>query len=154
MSNHGKCDTPEYSCWRSMRARCNSPSHTEYKNYGAKGVTVCARWSNFMLFLQDMGLKPGPKHSLDRYPNNQGNYEPGNVRWASPLEQANNKRTSRWVSYRGQTMTVANAARAGGQNIDRGTVRMRLKNDWSIERAVETPLLFRRDPATGKVISK
>lgn len=85
--------SPEYTSWRCMRNRCNDPKHIEFHRYGAKGVIVCSRWQfSFQNFLKDMGRKPTPKHSIDRFPNPYGNYELGNCRWATAKEQANNKR--------------------------------------------------------------
>lgn len=75
-----------------MRRRCMDPKNIKYHLYGGLGVKVCKRWQDFAVFLQDMGMPPTPKHSLDRYPNPSGNYEPGNVRWATAMEQRRNRR--------------------------------------------------------------
>ena len=78
-----------------MLTRCHYPATNGYRNYGARGIAVCDRWRNsFADFLADMGEPPGPDYSLDRIDVN-GNYEPGNVRWATSIEQAQNKRNSR-----------------------------------------------------------
>ena len=77
-----------------MKKRCYLESHHNYPIYGARGIIVCDRWrDNFDMFLQDMGLKPTPEHTLDRI-NSNGNYEPSNCRWATPLEQARTKRNA------------------------------------------------------------
>lgn len=82
----------EYNSWQHMKGRCLNPKHTKFKWYGAKGVTVCQQWiDSFETFLSDVGLAPSVNHTLDRK-NPFGNYEPENVRWATPLEQANNRR--------------------------------------------------------------
>jgi len=90
-TKHGLGKTKTYRAWLSMKQRCFYPKHKNFKYWGGRGITVCERWLVFENFYADMGDKPEGK-SLDRYPNNDGNYEPGNVRWASPDEQANNRR--------------------------------------------------------------
>lgn len=95
-----------------MIARC---SNLDEKNYGARGITVCDRWRNsFASFLADMGPRPSPKHSIDRYPNNNGNYEPGNCRWATDKEQARNTRRNVVIEFGGISLTTVEwAARLG-----------------------------------------
>lgn len=92
-------DHPLYSRYRGMLARCFNPKRDSYRNYGARGITVCDRWrygeggkTGFQCFLDDVGMPPTLKHSLDRFPDMCGNYEPGNVRWATIDEQTNNQR--------------------------------------------------------------
>lgn len=83
----------EMQTWRNMLGRCNNPKHVKYHLYGACGVKVCDRWLVFENFVEDMGRRPQGK-TIDRYPNNNGNYEPGNCRWATALEQRHNRRDS------------------------------------------------------------
>jgi hypothetical protein len=88
-----------YASWRSMMSRCYNPKATAYENHGGRGIIVCEEWHNFENFLSDMGERP-PDKTLDRYPNNDGNYEPGNCRWATWSEQNKNKRP--WGSVSGR----------------------------------------------------
>lgn len=97
---HGKRGTPEYITWGNMIKRCFHPGNKDYHSYGGRGITVCDRWRNsFLDFLVDVGKRPHGK-TLDRI-NNDGNYEPGNVRWATPKEQVQNQRPKRRATHCG-----------------------------------------------------
>lgn len=88
---HGAANTLEYHTWVGMKDRCYNPNNRKYDRYGGRGITVCDWWlDDFENFLTDMGFRPGPGYSIDRK-NNDGNYEPGNCRWATPIEQARNR---------------------------------------------------------------
>lgn len=90
---HGDSRSAEWWTWIGMIQRCEDANHHNWERYGGRGITVCERWrSSYAVFLADMGRKPSPKHSIDRYPNNSGNYEPGNCRWATASEQRQNQR--------------------------------------------------------------
>lgn len=105
--------TPEYGSWAAMLTRCRNKNNPGFKNYGGRGITVCERWMDFSNFLADMGLRPSMRHSLERK-NNEGNYEPGNCKWATRAEQANNKRNNRIIEFNGLALTVSNWARRIG----------------------------------------
>jgi hypothetical protein len=87
--------TPEYRAWRHMRERCLNSKNASYPDYGGRGITISPAWDRFEQFLADVGQRPSPNHSLDRI-ENDGPYAPGNCRWATPSEQAANKRRRRW----------------------------------------------------------
>jgi hypothetical protein len=93
----GRSQSLTYTSWNAMITRCFNKNNHNYHRYGGSGITVCERWRIFSHFLFDMGERPSPKHSLDRYPNKNGNYEPGNCRWATSSEQSRNRRTTRAV---------------------------------------------------------
>lgn len=98
MTRHGFTKDPslksEYSAWKSMKKRCSLESHPQYKDWGGRGISVCDKWNgSFEAFLEDVGRKPSPELTLDRIDNN-GNYEPGNVRWATRYVQTHNRRNS------------------------------------------------------------
>jgi hypothetical protein len=87
----GKKRPKEYTAWDHMIRRCHNPNYQNYKWYGARGISVCDRWRSYENFINDMGPAPSKGHSLDRV-NNDGNYEPGNCKWSTQKEQANNMR--------------------------------------------------------------
>lgn len=104
---HGMRQTAEYRIWTHIKSRCFNSKVPEFKHYGGRGVTVCDRWrDSFEAFYADMGSRPTANHSIDRHPNNDGNYEPGNCRWATDKEQANNTRSNRHVSVGDETRTM------------------------------------------------
>lgn len=127
-----------YQLWQHMLRRCRDPRVEGYKYYGGRGIKVCARWLKFENFYTDVGDIPEGM-SFDRK-NNGGDYEPGNWRWATPIEQANNKRNNVWYEYKDERKTVAQWARKLNMNVE--TLRKRLSK-WTIERAFTTPVRIR-----------
>jgi hypothetical protein len=120
-----------------MRERCFNPHSTKYPDYGGRGITVCDAWRHsFEAFLHDMGPRP-TGHSLDRI-DNDGNYEPGNVRWARSREQGANKRNNITVEWQGEKMILGEAIRRAG--LPRKAVEHRLARGWPIDEALSTPL--------------
>lgn len=140
---HGMSKTKTHRAWLRMIERCENPSNIEYPRYGGRGIRVCDRWRNsFEAFLADVGERPSPRHSLDRYPNNDGNYDPANCRWATPTEQARNRRSNRLLTCFGHTATIAEWAEISGINAQ--TITWRLGHEWPAETAVSTPSRIKR----------
>lgn len=129
--------TPEYITLKNIKARCSNPAHPDFPNYGGRGITVCEEWRTrlcgYANFLKSVGLRPSPKHQLDRT-NNDGNYEPGNVRWVLPIVNIRNRRSTRRLTCNGETKTLAEWAEQAGVNIDRIAKRVAL--GWTPEQAV------------------
>jgi hypothetical protein len=125
-------------------ARCYRPSCPSYPRYGGGGVTVCPEWHSFQGFLRDMGKRPTALHSLDRI-DNEGNYEPGNCRWATSEEQQNNTRANTILEWNGRRQSATAWAREMG--INEKTIFGRLRKGWSIERCLaKSPIC----PPAGK----
>ena len=124
--------------WSAMKQRCYNPKNKKYRLYGALGVTVCDLWRNsFKNFITYMGPRPGPGYSIDRYPNKAGNYEPGNCRWATDVEQNTNRSINNELSFAGKTQCISAWARETGINYT--TIHERLRRGWSVKRALLTP---------------
>ena len=136
LRTHGesyKNRTAEYVVWTQMLGRCNNKDNVNYKNYGGRGITVCAHWQGadgFQHFLEDMGRRPSSQHSIERK-NNDGNYDPDNCIWATRLVQMANKRDNHYLTYEGETLHIAEWARRKG--INSTTIRQRLKRGWPME---------------------
>jgi hypothetical protein len=127
----GFTGTPEYSSWCSMRARCDNKNNPSYPQYGGRGISYCPSWNSIKQFVKDVGKRPSKNHSLDRYPNNNGNYEPGNVRWATPKEQARNTRRNAILTDGINSYPISQWAEITG--IHWGTIWSRInKQKWSV----------------------
>jgi hypothetical protein len=157
---HGGTGTAIYRIWAGMKARCHgSPRLKQFKDYGGRGIAVCPEWlgdGGFERFVADMGPRPSPKHSLDRYPDNNGNYEPGNCRWATDKEQARNTRRNVWLEHGGRRMLATDWATELG--ISRQAIEQRIRWGWSEEKICTTrgpklaDVLRGRVPGTRKLV--
>jgi hypothetical protein len=130
--------TPTYRSWQSMLNRCFKQNRPGYANYGARGITVCDSWLiSFENFLADMGEAP-PGLTLDRFPDNNGNYVPANCRWATPTQQSRHRRSNKLLSFDGQTRCLADWADRFGLRWT--TLRNRLAAGWPAEKALTAPI--------------
>jgi hypothetical protein len=137
-TTHGMIHTPEYQTWQAMRSRCGNPNNHCYSQYGGRGIRVCQEWQDsFEAFFAHVGKKPSAAHTIERI-NNDGHYEPGNVKWATAAEQSLNKRTNRLVCFRGETLPLAEWSRRLG--IKYHTLCTRFRLGWTVEAAFTVPL--------------
>lgn len=134
---HGMFGTRPYGIWVGMKSRCYNKKNEKYKNYGGRGIKVCERWHDYQKFWADMKEGYGYDLSLDRI-DNDGDYEPSNCRWATLREQASNRSDNIFYTYKGKKQPVSYIADQLG--IKRSTVFYRIKQGWSIEDALFTPL--------------
>jgi hypothetical protein len=130
-----------------MWTRCTNPRRKNFAHYGGRGITVCDRWQSFENFLADMGERP-PGTSLDRI-NGDGNYEPGNCRWSTRVEQMSNVRRNHLLTVGGETLTVTAWSRRTGIGV--ATITQRIRLGWAPERVVGTPPDTRRQPRERRV---
>jgi hypothetical protein len=138
MGGHKMSRTPTYRIWATMLARCRTPSQTSFSIYGGRGIEVCSRWLKFENFLADMGERP-PGLVLDRHPNQKGNYEPGNCRWATPAQNNRNRTVNRYITYQGRTQCLVEWSEELG--IPKAALYARVgRLQWPIERAFTTPI--------------
>lgn len=135
---HGMSKSPTHSIWMDMIKRCK-----EHPRYAGRGIKVCKRWMKFENFLADMGKRP-PRLSLDRYPNNDGNYEPGNCRWATAKQQANNTRGNRHLTVGERTQTIAQWADETG--VPAPVIQNRLVAGWPDDMAIHAEVGSRFKP--------
>lgn len=142
----------EYYIWSGIKNRCYNINHDYYKYYGGRGIKMCDDWINsFECFYAYIGESPSIKHTIDRI-NNNGDYESGNIRWATRKEQANNRTNTRIFNYNGGTKTISQLAEIAG--ICYSTIKNRLNRGWTPERAVTQPAILHRSVITNKVKAK
>lgn len=135
---HGMAKTRTHRCWNQMRQRCTNEKLRVFKHYGGRGIAVCERWDSFENFLGDLGKCPSSQHSIERRNNDLG-YFPANCYWATRKEQANNRRSSRYLTFQGDTLTMQQWVEKLG--INQGTLSTRLnRHHWSVEKALSTPV--------------
>lgn len=139
LTSHGMSRTRIYQIWHMMKARCTNPNEKDYPRYGGRGIRVCEEWAtSFETFVRDMGEPPTDQHTIERK-ENDGPYAPWNCRWATMVEQANNRRNNRHLVYNGASKTLAEWSRLLG--INSKTIQHRLKKGLSVEQALSTPIL-------------
>ena len=129
---------PEYGIWLNMRRRCYNVNDAYYPTYGGRGIKVCAAWrNNFVAFFKYIGRRPSSKHSLDRFPDQNGDYRPGNVRWATMIQQNRNRRSNRVFRIEGVTKTLTEWLEIAV--VSRNTALTRLQKGWRPKRAFFVP---------------
>lgn len=141
---HGGRNTISYNSWVSMKKRCYDERHHSWHNYGGRGVGVCERWlrgdgtiTGFECFLADMGKRPDKTYSIDRI-DTDGDYTPTNCKWSTAKQQARNMRKNHKIIYKGEEMTVSEAA-SRFSDLSPSAISGRISRGWPIEQAVDTP---------------
>lgn len=130
--------SPEYISWMNMRKRCYDTKHESYPDYGGAGIVVCERWRNdFAAFLADMGLKPTPRHTIERIDGTKG-YSPENCKWATQAEQNRNTSQNRNITIDGRTQCLADWAKEKGRKL--ATIHYRVNRGMTFEDAILTPI--------------
>lgn len=128
---------PLFMVWKSMVARCHSPTSKDWPRYGGRGIAVCNSWRvGVFAFAADMGERPSPKHQIDRI-NNDGNYEPANCRWATVAEQSRNRRSTKLITFNGETMCLRDWSLRTG--LCRVLITHRIRAGWSLADALTLP---------------
>ncbi len=144
---HGETKTRLFRIWSRMKERCYNRNHQAYPSYGGRGITVCEEWSSsFLSFKECVGEPPTTKHQIDRIDNNSG-YMPGNVRWATPKQQGNNRRTNIVLAYKGESRTVSQWAEAIG--VKRATLYSRVNKGWPVDKILHTGTVPRESRGKG-----
>lgn len=142
---HGQSKTRLYNIWCGMIARCENPNERAFSIYGGRGVSVCAKWRASFESFRDWAIANGYSDvlTIDRYPNNSGDYEPGNCRWATYTEQNRNRRDNNPIVYQGRLVLISELAEKYDMPAD--VVKNRIRRyGWTIEDALTTPVRPRR----------
>ncbi len=133
--------TAEYSTLNGILQRCKNPNSASFKDYGGRGIRVTEEWDElwkFPAFLAYMGRRPSPQHSIDRWPDKNGHYEPGNVRWATCGEQSRNMRSNVMLTFGEETLCRKDMAKKYGMSSE--ALKKRLERGMSLEEALMTPI--------------
>jgi len=135
---HYLTGSTEYRTWANMKNRCYNTRSKRFNDWGGRGIKVCDRWiDSFENFLEDMGKKPTPQHSIDRIDNN-GNYTPSNCKWSTTIEQSNNKNNNVVLEYKGRKLTISEWSRV--TKITDKVLYSRISKGWNVEKTLTTPI--------------
>jgi hypothetical protein len=133
--------SPEYTARWNMLSRCYNPANQHFDRYGGRGIAVCDRWrfgenalTGFECFLADIGPRPDKNYSVDRYPDPDGNYEPGNVRWATQSQQVRNSTNATKIKLDGNSMSISDAAEAA--KVPYRLLQGRLRRGWGVDKSI------------------
>ena len=130
---HGHHKSKIYNKWVGMHNRCSNPKNASYNDYGGRGISVCSRWNDVNVFMSDMGECPDG-YQLDRIDNN-GNYEPGNCRWASRVDNMRNRRTTAYININGQSKLAKEWAAVSGLKLE--TINSRIRRGYTGESIIQ-----------------
>ncbi len=133
---------PEYKAWNNLKTRCYNPNTNNWHRYGGRGIIVCEKWLNFEGFLEDMGRKPSPLHSIDRIDNN-GDYCKENCKWSTKEEQVRNRGTNVYLEYKGNKMIIKDIAKEVGLNFQ--LIQIRMKKGMSLDEAIHKPYKYTKN---------
>lgn len=149
---HGMSRSKEHNAWSKIKGRCFNPNDNSYAYYGGRGISMAPQWKeDFERFYSDMGKAPSTAHSVDRIDTN-GNYEPGNCRWATKMEQANNQRNNARFEYAGKIFTAREVVEQYGSHTNIRVFQIRVKNGWPVERALKQPIAITRPIVRGHAV--
>jgi len=143
----GAEDSRLYTIWLDMRQRCRNPNHISYRNYGARGITIDPRWNDFVAF-RDWAKANGyaPDRSIDRYPEKDGSYSPENCRWATPAEQARNRRNNHMITWREKSQCLEDWSKDPDCPVTLSTIVRRLRRGLTEQDAISLPRQSRWSP--------